>query len=466
MPATQPVLQSILNRRVLICAFTGFASGLPFFFLIQFIPAWLRTEGVGLKEIGFFSLVTLPYVWKFAWAPLVDRYSMPWLGHRRGWMLVTQLGLLGLMMALGQWRPLADLDAILWLAAIVAFFSATQDIVLDAYRRELLPDHELGIGNAVHIQAYRLAGLIPGALGLVLADQLSWDATFAIVGAFMLVGVGMTLCIDEISVPNHPSTLRRALVDPFKEFVTRKGVGLALLTLAFLFFYKLGDSMATALSTPFYIDLGFSLTEIGLIAKNAALWPSIVGGIVGGVLMIRMGINRALWLFGAVQLATILGFAVLAEVGHDRWALALVISLEYLGVGLGTAAFVAFMARETTPAMAATQIALFTALAALPRTFGNAITGFLVEGGSDVASTGVEAAVLATLMALGLPEAGLGWTRFFLLCTVLAVPGMVLLIWVAPYRSEPSGCQPKRAREMRPLRTSTPSLRNRALCSR
>jgi PAT family beta-lactamase induction signal transducer AmpG len=438
------LVDSILNRRVVICAFTGFASGLPFFFLIQFIPAWLRSEGVGLKEIGFFSLVQLPYVWKFVWAPLLDRYSLPWLGHRRGWLLATQLLLLVLLVTLGRWHPDRELDVILWLAALVAFFSATQDIVLDAYRRELLPDHELGIGNAVHIQTYRLAGLIPGALGLVLADpdNFGWSVAFTVVGGFMLVGIGLTLAIAEVSVPAPQTSLRRAIVDPFLEFLTRKGAGVALLTLAFLFFYKLGDSMATALSTPFYIDLGFSLTEIGLIAKNAALWPAIIGGILGGVLMVKLGINRALWIFGAVQLVTILGFAALAEAGHDPWLLAAVIAFEYLGVGLGTAAFVAFMARETTPALAGTQIALFTALAALPRTLGNAITGFLVEGGSTHSGDGFEGLVSVLLSALGLPEQGLGWTRFFFLCTLLAVPGMVLLFWVAPYGAETQSGQP------------------------
>jgi PAT family beta-lactamase induction signal transducer AmpG len=191
--------------------------------------------------------------------------------------------------------------------------------------------------------------------------------------------------------------------------------------------------MATALSTPFYLDLGFSMTEIGLIAKNAALWPSIVGGVLGGILMLKIGINRALWLFGVVQLVTILGFAALAEVGHVRWVLGVVIAFEYLGVGLGTAAFVAFIARATSPALAATQFALFTAITALPRTLASVLTGFLVEGGDPDQLEGVESVLIGALMALGLPLEGLGWTRFFLLCTVLAVPGMLLLIWVAPW---------------------------------
>jgi PAT family beta-lactamase induction signal transducer AmpG len=224
----------------------------------------------------------------------------------------------------------------------------------------------------------------------------------------MLLGIGMTLLVAE---PAHaappPRTLRDAVVEPFHEFFTRHGVGHALLILLFLFLYKLGDSMATALSSPFYLDVGFSLTEIGVIAKHAALWPMIVGGILGGLLMVKTGINRALWIFGVVQLVSILGFAWLAEAGPKPWLLAIVIGFEYLGVGLGTAAFVAFIARTTSPLYTATQFALFTALTALPRTVVNAGTGYIVEH--------------------------IGWTDFFLLCTLLAVPGMVLLRWVAPW---------------------------------
>ena len=349
-------------------------------------------------------------------------------------MLVAQVCLLASIALVGEGHPETGLRSILWLAVIVAFFSATQDIVLDAYRRELLPELELGLGNAVHIQTFRIAGLIPGSLAFVLADHLAWDWVIRIVALFMLVGIGLTLTIGEaIARPVAPRSLREAIVEPFREFVTRRGPRYAVLSLAFMFFYKLGDSMATALSTPFYLDLGFSLTEIGLIAKNAALWPSIIGGLLGGVLMVRIGINRALWLFGVAQLVPILGFAVLAQIGHNPWALAVVISLEYLGVGLGTAAFVGFIARETSPALAATQFALFTALTALPRTLANAATGFLVEGYSRGPADGAAATFMNLLVMLGVPANGLGWTRFFLLCVVCAIPGMLLLFWVAPY---------------------------------
>lgn len=403
--------EAILNRRMLICIFTGFSSGLPLYILIQLVPAWLRSEGVGLAEIGLFALVGLPYTWKFLWAPVMDRYTLPLLGRRRGWLLLSQLMLLGSIAALGFLDPQYSVWTIAYLAAAVAFFSASQDIVLDAYRRELLPDHELGLGNTVHVQAYRLSGLVPGALGLILGDYMPWHWVFMIVAAFMLVGIAMTLSIKEAIVnPVTPKTLREAVVEPFRDFITRFGWLPALEILAFMFLYKLGDNMATALSSPFYLDLGFSLTEIGSIAKTASLVAAIVGGLIGGVMMIRLGINRALWLFGVVQVVSILGFALLSQTGPDRLMLAAVIAFEYLGVGLGTAAFIAFIARTTSTTFAATQFALFTALAAQPRTLANASVGFIVEE--------------------------LGWTQFFLLCTVLALPGMLLLFRVAPWNEK------------------------------
>jgi PAT family beta-lactamase induction signal transducer AmpG len=393
---------------MLICIFTGFASGLPLYILIQLVPGWLRTEGVGLAEIGFFTLVGMPYTWKFLWSPIMDRYTLPFLGRRRGWMLTTQVALIASIATMGLFDPKLSIWTVAYLAAAVAFFSASQDIVLDAYRRELLPDHELGLGNSIHVQAYRLSGLVPGALALILADHLPWHTVFYIVAAFMLVGVAMTLSIDEPNRdPGAPKTIREAVVEPFREFVAREGFTPALLVLAFLFFYKLGDNMATALQTPFFIDVGFTLTQIGSIAKSASLTAAIVGGLVGGLIMVKVSINRALWLFGVVQIASILGFALLSEIGANPWMLALAVAFEYLGVGLGTAALTAFIARSTNKAFAATQFALFTALAATPRTLANAVTGVIVEN--------------------------IGWTNFFLLCTALAVPGMLLLFKVAPW---------------------------------
>ncbi|MEY3883498.1 MAG: hypothetical protein RIS87_1310 [Pseudomonadota bacterium] len=405
---TQPsIWQALLNKRMLICIFTGFSSGLPLYILISLLPAWLRSEGVNLKAIGLFALINLPFTWKFLWAPFFDRFIPP-LGRRRGWLLISQVLLLLSIPVFGAFNPKFDIWTIAYLASLVAFFSASQDIVLDAYRRELLLDDELGLGNAIHVNAYKIAGLVPGSLSLILADHLPWSSVFLITALFMLPGIVMTIFVKEPALNSGaPKTLRAAVTEPFQEFIGRRGWQSALLILAFIFFYKLGDSMATALATPFYLDMGFSKTEIGLIAKNAGLWPSVIGGILGGVWMLKLGINRALWLFGAVQMLAILGFVLLAAVGHNPLVLGLVIGVEALGVGLGTAAFVSYIAHTTHPLYTATQFALFTSLAAVPRTFANAATGYLVED--------------------------LGWKNFFIFCFFAAIPGMLLLIKVAPW---------------------------------
>jgi PAT family beta-lactamase induction signal transducer AmpG len=412
-PGTRETWRAALfNRRMLICVFTGFSSGLPLYLLINLLPAWLRTSGVDLKTIGFFALIQLPYTWKFLWSPLLDRYAMPLLGRRRGWMLVTQLTLLVSIPLFGMLHPKVDILAIVVLSTVVAFFSASQDIVLDAFRREILPDSELGLGTSIHVNAYRVSSLVPGALALILADRMPWSSVYLITALFMLPGVALTLAVDEPAlVKGRPRTLREAVVEPFHEFITRNGWRAALLVLAFIFLYKLGDSMATALATPFYLDMGFTMTDIGVIAKNAGLWASVIGGLLGGLWMVKIGINRGLWLFGVVQLVSILGFAWLAYVHQpDRLLLAFVIAFEALGVGLGTAAFTAYIARTTDPRYTATQYALFTSLAAVPRTVINATTGWIVER--------------------------TGWFDFYLLCTVLALPGMLLLLRVAPWRED------------------------------
>lgn len=412
-PGSPSVFWSLWNRRMLICVVIGFTSGLPLFLLLNLLPAWLKTEGIGLKEIGLFALIQFPYTWKFLWAPLLDRYGLPVLGRRRGWMLAMALGLVGAVMALGTLSPREDMGHVVVLSTAVAVLSATLDIAIDAYRREILPDAELGLGNAVHVNAYKVAGLVPGSLSLWLADRLPWSQVFAITAAFLVPGMVLALVVKEPSRALAPRSLQQAVVEPFREFMGRQGLRGALLVLGFILLYKLGDSLCTSLATPFYLDMGFSKSEIGLVAKNAGLWPSVIGGLLGGVWMIRLGINRALWVFGVIQMVAILGFAALAWVGAGESTperlvlLAGVIGTEAFGVGLGTAAFVAFIARSTHPAYTATQLALFTSLAAVPRTFINASAGWLVES--------------------------MGWFAFFVMCFCLAFPGMGLLGKVAPW---------------------------------
>lgn len=401
----------LFNRKMVTCIFLGFTSGMPLYVLIQLVPAWLRSHEIDLATIGLFALVSLPYTWKFLWSPLMDRYKLPFLGRRRGWALTTQIGLLFAIAALGQFDPSVSLRAIVVTVFIVSFFGASQDIVIDAYRRELLADDELGTGTSLFINAYRISSLVPGSMSLILSDLLPWPVVYWVTAAFMGVGIVTTLIIREVSDDAlAPASLREAVVDPFVEFFARDGIKAGLAILAFMFLYKLGDNMATALATPFYLDMGFSRTEIGTVAKIAGLWSSIAGGILAGVIMLKLSINRALWVFGFVQMVTILGYVWLSTVGHHLAGLFVVVSGEYLGVGMGAIALTAFMARETSKAFTATQFALFSSFIAIPRTFANASTGFIIEA--------------------------VGYTQFFILCTLVAVPGLLLLFKVAPWNEK------------------------------
>ncbi|CAM8662514.1 muropeptide transporter [Oxalobacteraceae bacterium] len=424
-PAPARGWRHYFTRHMLICVMLGFTSGLPLFILYNLLSAWLKAEQVDLKSIGLFALVGFPYTWKFLWSPLMDRFRFPMLGRRRGWMFFTQLALMATIGSMGFYSPVTDLTIIVFLAGLVAFLSASQDIVIDAYRREMLSDREQGSGTALFVNAYKMSTLVPGSLSLILSDFLSWQVVFSVTALFMLPGVFTTLLIREPSIYGEPPrTLREAVVLPFKEFIERSGWSHAAMILAFIFLYKLGDSMATALATPFYMDLGYSRTQIGLVAKNAGLWASLAGGILGAVWLEKTGVNRGLWIFGVLQAVAILGFALLAQVGAgapgvvpDTFLLGLVIGVEAFAVGLGTAAFTAYIATATDSRYTATQFALFTSLAAVPRTFFNALTGFIV--------------------------AHTGWFEFFLICFALAIPGMLLLPKIAPW-NVPAGIEEKK----------------------
>ncbi|CAB3752702.1 AmpG family muropeptide MFS transporter [Paraburkholderia humisilvae] len=444
-----PGWRAFLNARMLICVFLGFTSGLPLFTLVYLVQAWLRSEGVNLKEIGLFALIQFPYTWKFVWAPLMDRFvpRLPgWRpGRRRGWMLVTQILVAGAIASLGIVSPRESIWTVAALTALVAFFGASQDIAIDAYRRELLHDTEQGLGNAVHVNAYKIAALIPGSLALILSDHLPWATVFAFTAAFMVPGMVMTLVVREPEVHGAPpKNLREAVVEPFREFIVRDGWRGALFVLGFIFLYKLGDVMATTLSTSFFLDIGFSRTDIGVIAKTTAFGASLAGGIIGGIWLMRIGIGRGLWIFGFLQMMSTLGFAWLAHFGQAapelaptyhvvasinqnvtqlmsslgfNWtmqldpklfALALVYGFETFATGLTLAAFTAYIASTTDPRYTATQFALFTSLASVPRTLASAASGFVV--------------------------AQFGWFHYFIACTLLAVPGMLLLFRIAPWR--------------------------------
>lgn len=412
------LLKEIFSKKMALCLSLGFASGMPLFVVLTLLGAYLRKEGVNLKEIGLFSLIMIPYTWKFVWSPLVDRYNLFHLGRRRSWMLISQIAVFFSIFLLGQFSPKTSLPVIAVVSVILSFASATQDIVIDAYRREILTDRELGLGTSLFITASRASSLVPGGLSLVIAQFLSWSDVFFITAAFMFPALVVTFFIKEPETIKAPRNLRQAIIEPFREFKDRRGLKSMFLIILFVFCYKLGDSMATALATPFYIDLHYDLLTIGLVAKNAGLWSMLIGGILGGVIMLKTGINKALWYFGFGQLITILGFVILAHegIGSDTapsvFLLAFVIIAECLGAGLGTSAFVAFLSAQTNKTYAATQFALLTSLSAVPRTFCNATTGYIVEF--------------------------MGWENFFIFCTVLAVPGMLLLLKVAPFNVKSS----------------------------
>ena len=401
------IWRDLFTKKMLICVFTGFTSGLPFFIIISLLPAWLMHSGLELKAIALFSFIQLPYVLKFLWAPLFDGYSFS-MGRRRGWLIIFQVLLLASISMAGLLDPKSQIMTVAIISIAIAFFSASQDAVIDAYRRELLLDNELGLGTAIHVNGFRIAGLIPGSLALILADIFAWDLVFFITGLFMIPGIILTILIKEPLLKiMPPKTIKEAVIEPFMEFINRKGIKEAILILLFIFLYKIGDSMATALATPFYMDLGFSMTEIGVIAKTVGLWASIIGGILGGILMIKIGINRALWIFGFMQMFATLSFAWLAISGYSPLILGITVGLEFFAAGLGTTAFLAYIAKTTNPKFTATQFALFTGLSAVPRTITNASTGYLVEF--------------------------FGWHNFFIFCSFIAIPGIILLIKIAPW---------------------------------
>ncbi|PHV08038.1 AmpG family muropeptide MFS transporter [Janthinobacterium sp. BJB412] len=404
--------RTYVNGRIAAILFLGFSSGLPLFTLIYLMQAWLAKSGLDVKALGLFALVTFPYTFKFLWAPLMDRYSVGRLGRRRGWMALSQVGLFLAIGGMGMLNPLNQLGLVAAFVLAVAFLSASQDVVIDAYRREILSDSEQGLGAAVIVNAYKAASLIPSALGLVLADSQPWSLVFWVVAAFMLPGLVCTLLIAEPAVYGEPpKNLQQAIVLPFREFIQRDGWRQALLIVGFVLLYKLGDSMATALATKFFLDIGFTTKQIGLAANATGWWASLAGGIVGGVWMVKIGINRALWVFGLLQALAVLGFAWLAKAGPDTLLLSAVFGFEsFASLGLGAAALVAFISRSTDPRYTATQYALFSSLAAVPRTFINSSVGFIV--------------------------AETGWFMFFIVCFFLAFPAMMMLPKIAPWNAK------------------------------
>lgn len=421
-----------LDRRVISVLFLGFSSGLPLLLVYGTLSAWLTEEGLSLTVIGLFSWASTAYAFKWLWSPLVDKLPLPplttLLGQRRGWMIAAQALTAGAMLGLGASDPAANIWITAAWAVLLAFASATQDIVIDAYRVEILEEEKLGAGAGNIVLGYRLAMLASGGGALLIADAASWFWAYAAMAALM--GVGMLTCLlnREPSRPHlerasveeqraidwmdrHAHMGRRtrqtlgwlygAVVLPLQDFFTRKHW---ITIILFIAFYKYGDALLGVMANPFYIETGFTKTEIGLVSKSYGVAMTIVGGLLGGLLVAKMGIMRSLLVCGILQALSNLVFVAQAMVGPDVRFLMVTISVENLTGGMGTAAFVAYLSSLCNLAYTATQYALVSSFMAFARTFFASAGGWVADN--------------------------VDWVTYFLISTAAAVPGLLLLLWM------------------------------------
>jgi PAT family beta-lactamase induction signal transducer AmpG len=396
------ILKQVFQWRMLIQFFFGFASGLPLLLTGSTLQAWMTESGVDLKTIGLFALIGLPYSLKFLWAPVMDHYAPPFLDRRRGWMVVCQVLLAGLFVLLGLFDPGVSPWRVAFITLLITISSSSLDIVVDSYRREVLSDEELGFGSSMYVNGYRLGMLLAGAGALFLASTLDWSKVYMIMGISMGATAFFTLIAPSLKGQEiKPRNFTEAVVGPFLDFFKKPE---ALLILLFLLLYKLGDNLAAHMTMPFYLQKGYSKIEVATIVKGVGIVCTLIGGILGGLIMLKIKVYRSLWFFGFLQMISTAGFALLAFSAVDLSLLTAVIGFENLASGMGTSAFVAFIGVLTNKKFTATQYALLTALTALPRTFFSMFTGFLVEG--------------------------LGYDNFFVFCTFIALPGMLLLFKV------------------------------------
>lgn len=399
-------LASFKNRRIAVMLPLGFASGLPLALTAGTLQAWLTVVDVDLRTIGLFTLVGLPYTLKFLWAPVMDRFVPPWLGRRRGWMIVMQLALVAGIAAMSLIDPSKAPLLLAAMALMVAMTSASQDIVFDAYRTDVLKAPERGFGAAVSVTGYRIAMLVSGAGALIVSTYLGWGQTYFLIAALMLIGVGATLLSPEPASPvNIPRNFGEAVWQPVHEFFSRSP---ALMLLLLIVLYKLGDAFAGSLTTAFLIrGMGFEAAEVGIVNKGLGMVTTIIGALLGGIWMVRMGFFRSLLIFGGLQALSNLTFMLLAWTGKSYPIMVAAVAFENLSGGMGTAAFVALMMSLCDHRYTATQYALLSAMAALGRVFVGPPSGYVVEA--------------------------VGWVSFFFITFLAALPGLWLLWWLRDY---------------------------------
>lgn len=398
-------LQVFNNRRIAVMILLGISSGLPLSLTSGTLQAWMTVAGVNLRTIGIFSLLGLPYTLKFLWSPFMDRFVPPrlgrLLGRRRSWIIVTQLILMAGIFMMGMVPPKDAPVMVAVLALWVVFFSASQDIVVDAYRTDLLREQERGVGSAVFVTGYRVGMLLSGAMAMIMSDRIGWSNTYFVMSGLMMIGIVTTLLSPEPEgVPLYPKSLQEAVVGPLKDFFGRRS---AVLVLFFIMFYKLGDAYAGTMTTAFLIrGLGFTATDVGTVNKGLGLVSLIVGATLGGTLMVRLGLFRSLLIFGLLQAVSILSFVILAWAGKSYPIMIWAVAFENLTGGMGTAAFVSLLMTLCNHRYSATQFALLSSLAALGRVFITPTSGYVVEA--------------------------VGWTWFFVIAALTAAPGLFLLV--------------------------------------
>ena len=408
---TNPVLRVFTQRKMAAILLLGFSSGLPLYLTNRTLQAWMTVEGVDLTTIGLFTLVTLPYSLKFLWAPVFDRYVPPFLGRRRGWLVITQIGLLLSIAAMGFQDPQRTLQLLAFNTVLIAFFSASQDVVYDGYRVDALDEREMGAGAALGVLGYRIAMLVVGSVAFILADRMPWSTVYLLISALVVVGILAAIWAPEpVMDEARPMTLADAVVKPFGEFFQRTGLLWGPILLLFVIFYQLPDRFGQIMVTPFLLQVGFSQTEIGAIQGGIGLGATIVGVMIGGGIIAALGINRSVWVFFALQILSNLAYYWIAVAGPSRTRLVVAIIVENISGGLVTAVFVAFMMSLCSRRFSATQYALLSSLMAAARDLLVAPAGGIAE------ST--------------------GWPTYFLLTVAVGVPALLLLPLVAPWNWE------------------------------
>jgi MFS transporter, PAT family, beta-lactamase induction signal transducer AmpG len=405
------MLEVFRSRKMAALLLLGFSSGLPFYLSSRTLQAWMTVAGVNLTAIGLFSLASLPYSLKFLWSPLIDRFTFPFLGRRKGWLFVTQLALAAALATMAFQQPAEALELLAVNALLIAFLSATQDITIDAYRADILEPPEMGAGAGVAVLGFRIALIVTGAGALILADRLSWPVVYLLLAGLMLATIVVTTFVREPVLRDRPpSSVNEAVRMPFIDFFARMGLSRGMVILVFIVLYRLGDTMIDNMKTTFLLQTGFSQTDIGVIQGAMGLTTTIAGILAGGAVLSRIGINRSLWVFGALQAASNFGYLLLANFGRSYPLMILAVNIENFCWGLANTALVAFLTSLCDQRYSATQYALLSSLLAAGRDVLVAPAGSLAQV--------------------------TGWPLFFWISIAAAIPGMMLLPIFAPWKTE------------------------------